>query len=445
MGRIHCAAPMVQGACEPRVTSRLARLGRITRKQALSIARANTEICIWHGAVSSGKTIGSLIKFLMVIPTAPSTGEIVIIGRTRDTVYRNIMKAMQDPEIFGQFAEHVKYNRGAPTAEIFGRTVHILGSSDVRAEATIRGMTICLAYLDEATLVSKEFFSMLHTRLRVKGFLCQLFVTTNPDSPRHWLKTEYIDRAKELGIRVFHFKLEDNRGNLKDGYIENLERQYTGLWRLRFIDGEWTMADGVIYSMFDPKRHVVDKLPTIVRKFAIGIDDGVQHPAAGILLGLGEDNKLYVIAEWAPPSGTPADRSKSLRKFVQEHGEPDYYFVDPSAAALKIQLNRDGFGNVANAANKHKLGIGLVSSLLSAGEMLIYGPDCPNLLSEIGGYVWDPKAAERGDDEPIKLFDDFCDAWRYAVATARPMWQPYMPHIHAATTLPDERIEVAAA
>ncbi|OZE88042.1 hypothetical protein CH304_00285 [Rhodococcus sp. 15-649-1-2] len=428
------------------MTSRLAQLGRITRKQALSIARAKTEIVIWHGAVSSGKTIGSLIKFLMVIPTAPTTGEIVIIGRTRDTVYRNIMQAFMDPEIFGTFAEHVKYNRGAPTAEIFGRTVHILGSSDVRAEATIRGMTICLAYLDEATLVTKEFFAMLHSRLRVKGFLCQLFVTTNPDGPRHWLKTEYIDRARELGIRVFHFVLEDNRQNLPDGYIENLMRQYTGLWRKRFVDGAWTMADGVIYDMFDPAKHVVTTLPTMERVLALGVDDGVQHPAAGILLGLGVDNRLYAIAEWAPPSGTPADRTKHLRKWLlQRDGqEPEYHFVDPSAAALKLQLNRDGFQNVYNAANSHKTGIGLVASLLSTGDLMIYAPDCPNLLGEIPGYVWDPKKAEKGIDEPIKLDDDFCDALRYAVATSRPMWQPYLPNLHAATRLPDERIEEAA-
>ena len=133
------------------------------------------------------------------------------------------MQALLDPALFGDLVDHISYNRGAPTATIFGRTVHILGSSDVRAESTIRGMTICIAYLDEATLVSKEFFSMLHSRLRVKGYACQLFVTTNPDAPRHWLKTDWIDREHDpkLNIRCFHFEIEDNRDNLPDGYIEN--------------------------------------------------------------------------------------------------------------------------------------------------------------------------------------------------------------------------------
>ncbi|MCK8675120.1 phage terminase large subunit [Rhodococcus sp. HM1] len=410
------------------MTTKLARLGRLTPKQAWSIGRATAKICIWNGAVSAGKTITSLFKWMMLIPTAPQTGEIVMIGRTRDTVYRNLMTQLQNREIFGDLADHVHYNRGAPTATILGRTVHILGSSDVRAEATIRGMTISLAYLDEATLVTKEFFAMLVSRLRVKGFRCQLLCTTNPDAPKHWLKTDYMDRAHdpELSIVVFNFRLRDNARNLERPYIHGLEAQYTGLWKARFIDGEWTMADGVIYEMFDPAVHVVDQLPMMQQLLAIGIDDGVNHPAAGILLGLGADNRLYAMAEFAPPAGTPADRTRLLRRFENEHGTPDFHFVDPSAAALKLQMNREGFVNVANAANSHKLGIGVVASLLSTQQLMIHS-SCTNLLNEIPGYVWDSKAVERGEDAPVKENDDFCDALRYAVATSQFQWRHAVP------------------
>lgn len=403
-------------------------IGTLSPKQAHSIGAADAEIVIYHGAVSAGKTIGSLFRLLMAIAVAPESGEIVIIGRTRDTVYRNIMQSLLNRDLFGELTDHVNYNRGAPTATIFGRTVHVLGSSDVRAESTIRGMTICIAYLDEATLVAKEFFSMLHSRLRVKGFKCQLFVTTNPDAPRHWLKTDYIDRAGAPGldIRVFHFEIEDNRRNLPDGYIERLEAQYSGLWHDRFVKGLWTMADGVIYDMFDPSLHVVDRLPDMQQLLCIGIDDGVNHPAAGILLGLGVDNRLYAMAEFAPPAGTPADRTRLLRRFEKEHGTPPYHFVDPSAAALKMQLTREAFPGVVNASNSHKLGIGAVASLLSTQQLFIHS-SCTNLLNEIPGYVWDSKAVARGEDQPIKENDDFVDAFRYAVASSQFMWRYNVP------------------
>ncbi len=411
----------------------------ISRKQALSVGlaqadAAKSQMNLWEGAVRSGKTVGSLFAYMMKMAKGTGEGEAVIIGRTRDTAYRNLISPLQNVTMFGDWASQVKYNRGAPTAEILGRTVHVLGSSDVRSEGIIRGMTIEISYCDEITLMAEEFVNQLMARHSVDN--AWMGATTNPDGPRHFLKKDYIDRRHERGHRVFHFELEDNRRYLPDGYIENLSQQYKGLWHDRFIRGLWTMADGVIYPMFDPKIHVVDTLPEMQRVLAIGIDDGVNHPAAGILLGLGVDNKLYAVAEFAPPAGTPADRTRLLRRFETEHGTPDYHFVDPSAAALKIQLNREGFVNVANAANSHK-NIGVVASLLSTQQLLIHS-SCTNLLNEIPGYVWDAKAVKRGEDQPVKENDDFCDALRYAVATSQFMWRHALPTLHIPQTLESE-------
>lgn len=420
-------------------------IGTFSPKQAHSIGSATAKICIWNGAVSAGKTVASLMRLMTAIATAPTTGEIVIIGRTRDTVNRNIMTLLQDPALFGELSEQVRYNRGAPTAEILGRTVHILGSSDVRAEATIRGMTISIAYLDEATLVSKEFFAMLHTRLRVKGFNCQLFVTTNPDSPRHWLKTEYIDRAKDLGHRVYHFTIDDNAHNLEPSYIADLKAQYSGLWYQRFIEGEWTMAEGVIYSMFDPARHVTTEQPHgIVKHLAIGVDYGARDNTRGVKAVLGDDNRIWITQEWVPAEGTEAERSASLRKFCDQNGWPDYFFVDPAARGFRLQMHQDELRPVIKANNSHADGIGIVASLLAAGRLVIH-ESCTELITEIQSYAWDPKAAEKGIDEPVKLDDHAVDALRYAILTSRPMWQPFIPDI--GTRLPDQTFdteEVAA-
>ncbi|AEV51971.1 PBSX family phage terminase large subunit [Prescottella equi] len=425
----------------------------VSAKQLRSIALANADaskgrVNIWHGAVRSGKTIGSLVAFLAGVAAAPEQGEIVVIGRTRDTIYRNLIGPLQNVAMYGTMVEHIRYNRGAPTAEIFGRTVHVIGASDVRSEAVIRGMTISLAYLDETTLVAEEFFNQLVARMSVPG--SRIFTTTNPDGPRHWLKVNYIDRAEERGHKVFHFNLEDNRAYLPEGYIEGLEAQYTGLWHDRFVKGLWTMADGVIYECFDPARHVVDTLPTMQRVLAVGVDYGTTNPTRGIKLGLGDDNRLYAMAEWAPGTGTTADRETGLRAFCATD-RPDYVFVDPAAAEFKVQLQRGGWGGghadspppYANGMNRVGAGIGLVSALLSTDQLLIHS-SCTELLGEIPGYVWDTKAAQKGEDAPVKLNDHAVDALRYAVATSRPMWQPFLPQIDAAKRLPDERIEVAA-
>jgi hypothetical protein len=137
-------------------------------------------------------------------------------------------------------------------------------------------MTAAGAYVDEATLIEREFWDQLPARLSIKG--AKLFATTNPDSPSHWLKKEFLDRAHELDLKHWHFTLDDNVA-LDPAYVSALKKEYTGLWYRRFILGQWVMADGAIYDMFDPDRHVVDELDHLRR--AVPLQD---HPATEIHL-----------------------------------------------------------------------------------------------------------------------------------------------------------------
>lgn len=415
----------------------------LSRKQLRSIAQADAlaskqQINLWHGAIRSGKTIGSLVKFLMAIAAAPDHGEIVLIGRTRDTLYRNVIAPMQTGSMFGPFAEHVLYNRGAPTATIFGRTVHVIGASDARAENVIRGLTVCVAYVDEVSLVSEEFFNQLMGRCSVEG--AQVFATTNPDGPRHWLKLNWIDRAAERGHRIFHFSLRDNAAYLPDGLIAAYEAQYTGLWKKRMIDGEWSLADGVIYSMFDPEKHVVADLPEIRRRLSLGVDHGMTGNTRGEMIGLGADNRLYVTAEWVAADGlTVSEQAASLTAFTRDRGEPEYVFVDPAAAVFRQQLVADNWTSVFKASNAVLDGIGVVASLLAADRLRIH-ESCTELIGELASYAWDSKAAEKGEDAPIKLNDHAVDALRYAVYTSRMLWQDLIP-LNETHRQPDQRLE----
>lgn len=405
-----------------------------TLKQRRSIAHADADaslqqINLWHGAVRSGKTIGSLVRFLAQIASAPTSGEIVLIGRTRDTLHRNVISPMQDPALFGEMARFVQYNRGAPTATILGRMVHVIGASDARAENVIRGLTVCVAYVDEVSLCSEEFFNQLMARCSIAG--SWVGATTNPDGPQHWLKRQWIDRADERGHRVFHFTLRDNADHLPDGLIEAYEAQYTGLWRKRMIDGEWSLADGVIYDMFDPARHVVADLPAMDWLVSLGIDHGVTNPTAGILIGHAHGT-LYALAEWAPGPGTDAQRSASLRAFIGDHGMPERIHVDPAAAGFRGQLIADQMPAVYKASNAVVDGIGTVASLLSSGRLLIH-ESCEHLLGELPGYVWDSKAAEKGEDAPVKLNDHFSDSLRYSLHSTRDLWRPLLPDLNIDT------------
>lgn len=402
----------------------------LSPKQIRSIAESERHrLSVWSGAVRSGKTIASLIAFLIAVAGAPSSGLIIICGRSLQTIERNILDPLQDAALFGPLARLVVHTRGATTAVILGRTVHLIGASDARAEGRIRGATVYLAYVDEATLLPEGFFNQLLARLSVPG--ARLLATTNPDGPAHWLRKKFLLRAGQLDLGTWHFTLDDNP-SLASEYVAALKAEYVGLWYRRFILGEWCLAEGVVYDMWEPDRHVVTDLPPIARWLAAGIDYGTLNPFAAVLIGLGSDGVLYAASEWrheariARRQMTDAEYSREVRAWLDGlHVRPEWTVVDPSAASMIEQLHRDGITPVG-ADNAVMDGIRTVSSLLAADRFKVH-KSCRGLINEFPAYAWDDKAAEAGEDKPVKAEDHSLDATRYALRTTEALWRPHVP------------------
>lgn len=397
----------------------------LSRKQLRSIGRATARINLWHGSVRSGKTVASLLAFVIAVAAAGPSGLILICGRSLQTIERNVFEPLQDPALFGPLARHIHHTRGATTAVILGRTVHLIGASDVRAEGRLRGLTAQLAYVDEATLVPESFWTQLLARLSTPG--ARLLATTNPDSPRHWLKTGYLDRAHELNLRAWHFKLADNP-SLTRQYVADLTAEYVGLWRRRMIDGAWVVAEGAVFDIWDEQQHVVDTLPPMVRYWAAA-DYGTTNPFALLTLGLGTDGRLYVTSEWRHDSKkahrqmTDAEYSQAVRAHLAAHRvEPEWTFIDPSAASMITQLWADGHPGVTRADNDVSSGIRSVSTALGSGLLRVHR-SCTGLLDEIPGYSWDPAASAKGEDRPIKTADHSVDALRYVLHSTAHEWR----------------------
>ncbi len=389
------------------------------------MAQAQARINLWHGAVRSGKTVASLLAFLLAVAEASRSGLIVIVGRSLQTIERNVLEPLADPALFGPVAAQVRHTRGATTAVILGRTVHLIGAADARAEGRLRGLTASLAYVDEATLLPEAFWTQLLARLSVPG--AKLLATTNPDSPRHWLKAGYLDREHELDLRSWHFRLADNP-SLSPAYVASLQAEYVGLWRRRMIDGAWVVAEGAIYDCWDEQQHVVDELPAMSR-YWLGIDYGTTNPFAAILLGLGDDGRLYACAEWRYDSRarrrqmTDAQYSAALRGWLDAlQVEPEWTFIDPSAASFLAQLWEDGHPGVTRARNDVLDGIRSTSTALASGLLLVHR-SCEGLLGELPGYSWDATAAAAGEDRPLKRDDHSADALRYVVHSTAAEWR----------------------
>lgn len=428
----------------------------LTGKALRATQLATASINIYEGSVRSGKTIGSLIKWLEYVRHGPA-GNLIMVGKTERTLKRNVI----DPLIEMVGPKLARFVSGSGELFLLGRRIYVAGANDERAQDKIRGLTLAGAYVDEATTLPESFWSMLLTRFSVEG--ARLFATTNPDGPRHWLKTDYLDRAclwlrhdgsivrpsapadpnrPLLDLHRLSFRLQDNP-NLPPSYVENLRRTYTGLWRRRYIDGDWVLAEGVIYDSWDEERHLVDadQLPNILEWF-VGVDYGTTNPFSALLLGVGADRRMYVVSEFRYDSAvtrrslTDAEYSARLLQWLDSievprtvkptvYGvRPRFIAVDPSAASFTLQLYRDGL-QPTKARNSVLDGIRVVHSLLTRRKLLVVR-GCTGLINEIPAYSWDKDKADKGEDVPIKLDDHSVDALRYGVFTTEVVWRPLL-------------------
>ncbi|GAA5087042.1 PBSX family phage terminase large subunit [Nocardia iowensis] len=416
----------------------------ISRKQAVSIVQAVARCNIWEGAIRSGKTIASILCWLIFLSDPPAGGQFVMVGRTRESLARNVIEPMRDPALFGRLAGRVSYTMGAPTATILGRRVYMLGASDAKAEMSLRGLTVAGAYVDEITVIRPDFFRQLLGRMSLDD--ARLFGSTNPDNPVHWLKREFLDRIgktdadSELLLpdwRTWHFELDDNPA-LSEKRKLQYKREYSGLWYRRFILGHWVAADGSVFDSW--AEHLVVEwaaLPLMRKLIAVGIDYGTTNPTHAVLLGLGVDGVLYAVDEYRyEPSTmsqrkTDAELSTDLCAWLDQPHLPDlrqvrmraeHIIADPSAASLRVQLRSDGIDTAA-ADNDVLYGL-RVLAMLFARNLLRISTRCPALLLEIPGYSWSTTATEEGQDAPIKVNDHGIDALRYAVITTERLWRP---------------------
>ena len=351
---------------------------------------------ILEGSVSSGKTWISLVLWAFWVATMPQDKLYLMCGKSLTTLKRNCLIPLE--ELVG--SSNFTFSLAAKEGYLFGRRMLLEGGNDARSESKIRGLTLQGAYCDELTLFPRDFFVMLLSRLRVPG--AKLIATTNPDSPQHWLKTEYIDRETDLDLLDMRFTLDDNT-TLDPDYVDSIKAEYTGVFYDRFIRGEWCLAEGRIYSQFDPAKHIRrEGLPK--GRWYISVDYGTMNAFSAGLWRYDGDT-AYRAAEWYY-SGRKTRRQLTNTQYLEQlqrlaGGRPiEAVIVDPSAASFIAELRQAGFA-VRKGKNDVVDGIRRTAAALQQGKLL-FSPACVDCIREFGLYCWDEKAPE---DRPLKEND----------------------------------------
>lgn len=417
----------------------------VSRAQLLSLVdAARFKLALWFGAVSSGKTVISLWAFLLAVRVAPRTGIIVIVGRTMTTVYQNVFVLFQNTSIFGTLiASQISYTPGASSARILGREVMVIGAHNAEAVGRIQGSTVALAYVDEAALMPEPFWNMLVSRLRVDG--ARLLATMNPASRNHWIRKNWIVPGAAKNLISFHFTMRDNP-NLPADYIADMEASFSGVFYDRMIKGEWTNAEGAVYPMWDPARHIIPfaDMPRLRDVMGIGMDYGTTNTTAALMLGVSDEPKprLILMDEWRynPKDHndlrlTDAALSQRFRAWIpQDHTpypltvQPRFLMLDPAAASMHMQMQQDLRGTGLTpwpAVNDVLPGIQTIANALDAGQLVVTDR-CTGFTEEVTEYRWSSKATENGEDEVVKENDHSLDAGRYITHSTVGYWKPQL-------------------
>lgn len=372
-----------------------------------STHKADWFILINHGAKRSGKTIINNDIFLKTLREVRTQADLdgvknpmfILAGATIGTIYQNILI-----ELMNRYDIDIRTDKWG-NFYLMGVYIVQIGHERIDGVNKIRGMTAYGAYINEGSLANKYVFDEIISRC--SGANAKIIVDTNPDSPHHFLKKDYIDN-REANILEFKWTLYDNPF-LPESYVENIIKTTpSGVFTERNLKGNWTIGEGAIYIDYDEKANKIEpgEIPQIIDCFA-GVDWGFKHYGAIVIIGLGIDGKYYLIEEHAKQFKDIDYWVSVAQEMIERYGDIPFY-CDTARMENIAKFNQEGI-KALNAIKDVLAGIEYVSELIKARDFLItQGTELFDI--EINAYRWNEKTGE-----PVKENDDVQDSIRYAL------------------------------
>lgn len=389
----------------------------LSTKQADFLLNSNAKINVSHGAVRSGKTYITNIRWLDYIQNGPP-GKLLMSGRTKQSVKDNVLD-----DIFAIIGENnFRYNQSTGDLTIFNRKLKVVGADNIEAETKIRGQTYAGWYGDEITIQHPTFVKQAITRCSVPG--AQVFWTTNPDHPRHSIKKDFIDNEEmrvKGQLKSWHFLLEDN-ATLSDDYKEILKASFSGVFYARNIDGLWVIAEGVVYGNdYNREKHFIKmNVPELIssgkfKYYIAGVDWGYTHPMTGLLYGVTADNEYYQIAEYYETKQKTEHLAEWFLQWERKIGKQIRVIWCDTAEPDRLLVLQEKGLKATGADKQIMAGINTVMTVFKNDKLFI-SDDCTNTDNELQTYRFpeeDDTKFKTG--QPLDEDNHAMDGKRYAI------------------------------
>lgn len=378
---------------------------------------ASKDLVVSEGAIRSGKTLINIDSYINWSQTMFNDETFIIAGVSLGAVKRNILEPLFS--LLNTKGIPYKHKSSEKKIIIGSNIYYYFGANNDYSQDAIQGLTAAGVLIDEAPLIPRSFVEQAMGRCSVAG--AKYWFTLNPSTPFHWFKKDIIDKIEEKNGFTLHFTMDDNP-SLNLHTIDRYKRMFTGLFYKRYIEGQWVVAEGAIYDMFNSEQHVLEapKNPDFYDTRIMACDYATSSVMTFALYGI-KDDTVYLIKEYywdakvENKQKTDIEYVKDLKHFM-DGWKVKHIYIDPSAASFQATMRKQNIHIVRNAKNDVVNGIRTVATKLQQNRFFI-DPSCKDTLKEIQTYSWDSKAQELGQDKPIKKNDHAMDRDRYAIHT----------------------------
>ena len=366
---------------------------------------------VFYGGAGSGKSYFIATKLILDLMSNKQT--LLVVRQTfasiRDSVYEEIVSALTRMKLL----DHVKIS--LTTLKISfpnGSKIIFKGADDENKLLSISG--IDMVWVEEASDISKDLFNQLELRLRGGGKKKKFYLSFNPISSLHWLKSEFFDNPREDSF-VCHSTYLDNRfldKEFVDGLLDMKERnpQKYEVYAL----GQWGSTGKKVYENWKIKSFETHKLlqENNTLQAIFGMDFGYMSDASTLFCALIdiEGRKMYVFDELYE-HGLLNNQIASKVVYMGYSKE----VITADSAEKKSIDELKGYGlNRIRAAKKGAGSIMQGIQFIQQFEIIVH-PNCHHTIDELENYSFKKdKATGKYKNEPVDNYNHVLDSMRYA-------------------------------
>lgn len=357
-------------------------------------------VFIFYGGAGSGKSV--FIMQWLLTNAINTTTNILILRKWREAVRESvIVPFMAVAESFGISWER-HFHKTDRTLYINDSRIVFGGLDNVEK---FKGTQWHYIWIEEATDVNENDYDLLDLRLGRDIETAKFIMSFNPIDANHWLIKRFINTPDE-DVAIHHSTYLDNAAALSQSFIrrvEDLINKDDNLYRVYTL-GEPGVLENQIYSNWSiQSAHPIEHDTPVCS----GLDFGYNNPNALIDIYY-RDGAIWLDERLYQSYMTNQDLIDWLK---QNHNKQVPIYPDPAEPQRISEIRKAGF-NVIESDKSVRDGIDFCKS-----QPIIITARSTNLIREIQGYRWRELKDGSVIDEPVKVNDHLCDAFRYAIYT----------------------------